>query len=105
LVYRFGKKIHELSRKTKEQFANITSFAQEDISGVRVIRAYNREKHSSKVFNKMSLEYKNRNLDLVKVDAAMQPIMISLIGVSQVMVLLIGGYEAINNNFLVTLIS
>ncbi|MBL0333390.1 MAG: ABC transporter ATP-binding protein [Chlorobiota bacterium] len=98
LVYRFGKKIHELSRKTKEQFANITSFAQEDISGVRVIRAYNREKHSSKVFNKMSLEYKNRNLDLVKVDAAMQPIMISLIGVSQVMVLLIGGYEAINKN-------
>lgn len=92
-VYRLGRKIHSLFTDVQAQFAGMTSFAQENLSGVRVVRAYVREAYQVSAFAAMSSLYKERNMKLVKVQALMMPAMMALIGVSQLIVLLVGGME------------
>lgn len=92
-VYRLGKRIHSLFTDVQAQFADMTSFAQENLSGVRVVRAYVRETFQVSAFAAMSSLYKTRNMKLVRVQALMMPAMMALIGVSQLIVLLVGGME------------
>lgn len=95
-VYYLGKKINSLFGQVQGQFADLTSRAQENISGVRVVRAYVREAFSVSSFAAMSELYKVKNMKLVKAQALMMPAMMALIGLSQVAVLLVGGYEVIH---------
>jgi ATP-binding cassette subfamily B protein len=95
-VYYLGKKINSLFGQVQGQFADLTSRAQENISGVRVVRAYVREAFSVSSFAAMSELYKAKNMKLVKAQALMMPAMMALIGLSQVAVLLVGGYEVIH---------
>jgi len=92
-VYRLGRKIHTLFNDVQAQFADMTSLAQENLSGVRVVRAYVRETYQASVFGLMSNLYKARNMRLVRVQALMMPAMMALIGISQLIVLLVGGME------------
>lgn len=94
-VYRLGKRIHSLFTDVQAQFSDLTSFAQENLSGVRVVRAYVREVYQLSAFGVMSALYKARNMKLVKVQALMMPAMMALIGMSQLIVLLVGGAEVI----------
>lgn len=93
LVYRLGKKIHSLFTDVQVQYAEMTSQAQENMSGVRVLRAYVREKYAIGVFSQMSRAYKLKNIRLVKTQALMMPVMMVLIGMSQLIVLVVGGWE------------
>jgi ATP-binding cassette subfamily B protein len=92
-VYRLGKQIHVLFGQVQSQYADLTSRAQENLSGVRVVRAYVREAYGMNVFSQMSQLYKERNIKLVKIQALMMPAMMVLIGLSMVIVLGVGGYE------------
>ena len=92
-VYRLGKQIHVLFGQVQTQYADLTSRAQENLSGVRVVRAYVREAYGMSVFSQMSQLYKERNIKLVKIQALMMPAMMVLIGLSMVIVLGVGGYE------------
>jgi len=94
-VYWLGKRIHSLFGDVQAQYANLTSHAQENMSGVRVVRAYVREKHSMGNFARMSELYRARNMKLVKTQALMQPGMMTLIGLSQLIVLIVGGSEVL----------
>lgn len=97
-VYRLGKRTHGLSIAVQAQYADLTSNAQENLSGVRVVRAYVREKYAVGVFSAMSEEYRRKNLERVRVEQLMMPAMMVLIGLSQLIVLGVGGWEVINKN-------
>lgn len=94
-VYHLGKKIHALFGGVQAQYADLTSLAQENMSGVRVVRAYVREAFSLGNFSRLSQLYKDKNMKLVKTQASMMPAMMALIGISQLIVLLVGGMEVI----------
>jgi ATP-binding cassette, subfamily B, multidrug efflux pump len=92
-VYRLGKRIHSLFGSVQTQYADLTSQAQENFSGVRVVRAYVRETYSESAFSRLSDLYRVRNLQLTKVQAAMIPAMTVLIGLSTIIVLIVGGRD------------
>lgn len=90
-IYFVSHIINKKGTKIQEQLSNITTHAQEAFSGIRVLKAYGREKHSVGQFELQSLEYRTRTIDLVKVESLFQPIMILLIGVSNIFIIYIGG--------------
>ncbi len=92
-VYYIGSRIHTLFGQVQGQYADLTSVAQENLSGVRVVRAYVREKFGVGVFRDLSLVYRDRNMELVRIQGLMMPLMTVLIGISLAIVLGVGGYE------------
>lgn len=92
-VYRIGKKVHTLFGEVQSQYADLTTSAQENISGVRVVRSYVREAYAESAFARLSEFYRRKNMEYVKVDSLMMPIMMALIGMSQLIVLWVGGAE------------
>lgn len=90
-IYFVSHIINKKGTKIQEQLSNITTHAQEAFSGIRVLKAYGREKYSVSQFELQSLEYRTRTIDLVKVESLFQPIMILLIGVSNIFIIYIGG--------------
>lgn len=97
-VYRIGAKVHLLFKDAQDHYAKMTAKAQENLSGVRVIRAYGREEDEIKAFYGMGEGYLKKMMRLVRIEAAMMPLMISLIGLSQVLVLGAGGYLVMQGN-------
>lgn len=89
----FGQQIHLRFEKIQEFFSDITARAQESLSGVRVIRAYSRERHEQAEFAQLNSEYVERNLGLVRLSAAFYPLMQFLIGTGFAVILLVGGRE------------
>jgi ATP-binding cassette subfamily B protein len=71
---------------------------QESFSGIRVIKAFNRESNASQSFENESESYKNLALDLLMTDAFFQPIISVLIGISTIMTVYFGGKECIAGN-------
>jgi len=94
-VYKLGKRIHTLFGDVQKQYADLTSQAQENMSGVRVVRAYVREAYAVSAFGKLSQLYRAKNLNLVRTQALMMPVMMALIGLSQLIVLGVGGQEVV----------
>lgn len=95
-VYRIGKKVHLLFGQVQAQYAGLTTNAQESISGVRVIRGYVREAWAESTFAKLSELYRQKNMEYIKIDALMMPVMMMLIGLSQVIVLGVGGSKIVS---------
>src|SRR5215210_392978 len=70
----FGQQVHVRFEKIQDFFAQISARAQENISGVRVVRAYAQEQTEIDAFNDLNQEYAERNLSLVRIDAMMRPL-------------------------------
>lgn len=85
-----GAQVHTRFEKVQEYFSNITAIAQENLSGVRVVRAYAQEKPEIEKFQKLNREYAKLNLQLVKFQAAMRPVMFFLIGIGFVLIMYFG---------------
>lgn len=96
-VYLVMKKIHVRYTKIQEKFSDLTTKAQENFSGIRVVKSYLREEFEIEQFNKESKEYLKRNMDLVKIRSLFQPIFYLIAGLSSVIVLWKGGTMIINN--------
>ena len=86
----FGQQVHMRFEKIQGFFGEITARAQENFSGVRVVRAYAQEEAEMKAFNTLNREYANRNLELVRVEALMRPLMTFLIGLGYVLIIWAG---------------
>jgi len=86
----FGQQVHTRFEKIQEFFAHITARAQENFTGVRVVRAYAQEESEIAAFNALNREYAERNLSLVKIDALMRPLMQFLIGIGFVLIIWAG---------------
>jgi ATP-binding cassette subfamily B protein len=86
----FGQQVHIRFEKIQDFFAQITARAQENFSGVRVVRAYAQEGAEIAAFNELNREYAARNLGLVRIDAMMRPLMQFLIGLGFVLIVWVG---------------
>src|SRR5688572_15504184 len=86
----FGQQVHVRFEKIQDFFAQITARAQENFTGVRVVRAYAQEDAEIAAFNKLNREYAEKNLSLVRIDAIMRPLMQFLIGIGFVLIIWAG---------------
>lgn len=95
-VYRIGKLIHERYTKIQEYFSLLTTRAQENFSGIRVIKSYVREANEIKRWSELSKEYLQKNMNLVRIQAFIMPILYIITGISIIVVIWIGGIKVIN---------
>jgi ATP-binding cassette subfamily B multidrug efflux pump len=86
----FGQQVHVRFEKIQDFFAQITVRAQENFTGVRVVRAYAQEEAEIAAFNRLNREYAQKNLSLVRIDAVMRPLMQFLIGFGFVLIIWVG---------------
>jgi ATP-binding cassette subfamily B protein len=96
LIYMISKIIHKRSTRVQEFLSSLSTFAQETFSGISVIKAYTLEPKINAEGSALALEGKNRSMDLAKVDAWFFPMMILLIGISNIFVIYVGGKQYIN---------
>src|SRR3954447_13875053 len=85
-----GEQIHVRFEKIQAFFSDITARAQENLTGVRVVRAYAQEDAEIESFQKLNREYALRNLQLVKFAAAMRPLLFFFIGLGFVIIVAVG---------------
>jgi ATP-binding cassette subfamily B protein len=95
-VYRLGKVVHKKFEERQEQYSKLTTRAQENLSGIRVVKAYVREAYEIGLFRTMSWDYLKKNLVLARVQSIMWPLMFLLVGFSLVIALYFGGLRVIN---------
>ncbi len=95
-VYRLSKKIHERFMKIQEKFSDLTTKAQENFSGIRVIKSYVREQNEIENFTTVSREYLERNMDKIRIQALFMPILFLITGVSLIIVISVGGTMVID---------
>ena len=85
-----GAQIHKRFEKIQEFFSDITARAQENLTGVRVIRAYAQEDAEIEQFQVLNREYAAQNIRLVKYAAAMRPLLFFFIGLGFVIIVAVG---------------
>ncbi len=101
LVYKVGKKVHRRFTLIQEKFSDITTKAQENFSGIRVIKSYVAEEREIEDFERLNREYLTRNMSLVKVQALFQPTLFLLTGLSVIIAILTGGSMVINGTLMI----
>lgn len=96
LIYQISKVIHRRSTKVQQFLSKLSTFTQESFSGIAVIKAYGLEPQINSEVEVLATEGKRKSVDLAKVDAWFFPLMILLIGVSNLFVIYIGGKQYMN---------
>jgi ATP-binding cassette subfamily B protein len=94
-VYFINTEIEKRSDLIQKSLSNLSTFVQEAFSGIRVIKAYGREQDSADKFAEESNEYRHRSIQLGNVNAWFSPLILSLIGVSTILTVYVGGQQAI----------
>ena len=97
-IYKVSSIMNERSEIVQKQLSKLSSISQETFSGIRVIKSYIQEDFSQIQFMNAAEDYKEKSLNLVKVNALFFPLMILLIGLSTLFTIYIGGLEAISGN-------
>jgi ATP-binding cassette subfamily B protein len=85
-----GEQIHQRFEKIQGFFSDITARTQENLTGVRVVRAYAQEDSEIEQFQELNREYASQNLKLVKYAAAMRPLLFFFIGLGFVIIVAVG---------------
>ncbi|MDR3668063.1 MAG: ABC transporter ATP-binding protein [Ignavibacteriaceae bacterium] len=96
-VYRVGKLIHKKFTLIQEKFSDLTTMAQENYAGIRVIKSYVREDSEINLFKILSNDYVKRNMEMIKVQAFIMPILFLITGLSLIIVVWAGGIKVINH--------
>lgn len=97
-VKHFGKHIHERFEKIQEQLAALTTLAQENVAGIRVVKAYSQEAAFIERFQATNRDYLRKSLSLVRVWGLFYPMLSLLLGLSAVGLLYLGGRQVIQGN-------
>jgi ATP-binding cassette subfamily B protein len=92
-IYLLNSMIIRKSEAVQKQLSAISSFVQEMFSGIRVLKAYNREDFTQTAFHNEAQEYRKRNIELVKSNALFFPLIILLIGLSTLITIYVGGQK------------
>src|SRR5437588_491129 len=92
----FGQQVHVRFEKIQEFFSHIAARAQENFSGVRVVRAYAQEGAEIEAFNDLNRQYAERSLSLVRIEALMRPLLQFIIGIGYIVIIWYGGWLVIN---------
>ncbi len=94
-VKHFGKRIHQRFEKIQEQFSILTTLAQENVSGIRIVKAYNQEQAFTHRFQDANGEYLRNSLSLVMISGLYSPLLSFLLGLSSLGLLWYGGIRVI----------
>ena len=97
-VYVVNSMIMKKSQEIQKQLSGLSTYVQEAFSGIRVIKSFVQEKHSFENFEKEAESFKDKSLGLTKVDSFFYPIILLLIGLSNILIIYVGGKEIINGN-------
>ncbi len=90
-VYFIGSQVQRKFRRVQERFAEISGTVQENIAGMRVIKAFAQEEEHVRTYTAQSEEMRQANMSLVRTSSALEPIIMMLFGVSFLITLLYGG--------------
>ena len=101
LVYYVHDRINRKSEAVQEKLSDLSTFVQEAFSGIRLIKAYAREKQYLGAYKQQTEAYSNLSMELVKVNAMFMPTMLLLVGVSTILTIYVGGLEVIKGNITV----
>jgi ATP-binding cassette subfamily B protein len=96
VIYKLSKEIHHRSTIVQQFLSKLSTFTQESFSGISVIKAYGIEPQTATNFKSLATESKEKQINLAKVQAWFFPMMILLIGISNLLVIYIGGMQYIN---------
>ena len=98
VVIMFGRRIHDRFEKIQAMFSDISSRVQENLSGVRVVRAYAQETPELRKFEELNLDYVHQNIRLARLSALFNPLMQALISLTFLLVLWVGGYRLLSHH-------
>ena len=96
LVYKLSIAINKRSTVVQQYLSKLTSYTQESFSGVAVIKAYGIEPRTNRNFANLAEGSRDKNIDLAKIQALFFPLMVLLIGISNILVIYIGGQQFID---------
>ncbi len=94
-IYFLSKVINERSNVVQQYLSKLTTFAQETFSGVNVVKAYSIENFTTRSFSDLAVASKDKNIALYKAQALFFPLMLLLIGISNLLVIYVGGMQYI----------
>src|SRR5262245_61673851 len=94
-VILFGRRIHDRFEKLQAMFSDISSRVQENLSGVRMVRAFVQERAELRRFEELNRQYIAQSLRLVRVQGLFEPLLEALIGLTFLVVLWIGGQQVL----------
>ena len=94
-IYKLSKAINTRSTAVQETLSDLSTFTQESFSGIAVIKSYGIQSKINEDFAELTLLSKEKNVDLAKIQACFFPLMILLIGFSNILVIFIGGNQYI----------
>ncbi len=97
LIYKVSATMNRLSTEVQKEQSMLSTIAQESFSGIRVLKAYNREQETNKKFNYSTDAYKEKSMKLVLVNALFMPTILFLIGLSTIISIYVGGNMSFNN--------
>jgi ATP-binding cassette, subfamily B, multidrug efflux pump len=95
IVLGFGRVIHRRFEEIQEQFSSLSTFVQENFTGVRIVRAYAQEDEQIRQFDSYNDDYRARNMRLVWSSGAFHPLLSLVSGAAMVLVLWLGGMEVV----------
>lgn len=98
IIYYINNIINFRSEKIQERLSILSTFVQENFSGIRIIKSYVREKFVRDRFAEESEQYKFHSMAMVKVQALFYPMMLLLVGISNVLIIFVGGLEVMKGN-------
>ena len=98
VVIQFGRRIHDRFEAIQGMFSDISSRVQENLSGVRVIRAYAQEKPEMRKFELLNQDYIEQNIRLARLSGLFNPLLQALIGLTFLIVLWAGGYRLLSHS-------
>ena len=93
IVIGFGRIIHERYEDIQEHFSTMSTMVQENLTGVRIVRAYVQEADQNRRFDVMNAEYRDRNVRLATQSGLFHPLLELISGVAMLMVLWFGGRQ------------
>jgi ATP-binding cassette subfamily B protein len=105
VVFRLGRTLHRLYDARQAQFSLLTSRAQENLSGMRIVQAYVREPQEIDRFGVMGEDYLRKNLAVAKVQSLLWPLMFLLVGASLVITLYAGGLRVIRGQMTIGMLT
>ncbi|HLF53065.1 ABC transporter ATP-binding protein [Flavobacterium sp.] len=98
IIFKLSSEINKRSTVFQQYLSKVSSFTQEIFSGIRVIKAYSLENQHQNNLVSLSLESKAKSMSLAKVQSLFGPLMLALIGVSNLVVIYFGGMMYINGS-------
>lgn len=97
-IYFISANIHRKSDARQKAQSRVSSFVQQHIAGIRVLKSFNRERDAAERFDGETAAYKVRALDLVKVEAMFMPLIVLLVGLSTILTIYVGGQRVVDGH-------